>query len=346
MTFYKYPDMENSYRARDVEYIQNAIDTGIIPSDIFVATEKIHGCNFQFTFDPITSEIGSGKRTSELLIDEPFYNFQSIWFLYQQKIADFSAWITSKVAEVCSEPIQQIIFYGELYGNGVQKGTKYIEEGGSSPKFALFDVRVVFSGEDNSRWLSWSMVPEVAFFFGIPCVPKIKIGTFAELLSMDTELESVLCASVGNKGVIAEGVVIKPYVAVDTLFSPQGKNGARYMLKQKSEKFSEHKNKKAKLPKSSTLTDEEQQYLDSFMEYIVESRVENVFSKLSITSTKDFSKVSGMFVSDALKDYRKDNGDGILTVWGNISKIATSQAINEHRAFILERIQFILDNQQ
>lgn len=94
--------------------------------------------------------------------------------------------------------------YGEIYGDGIQKGYNY----GCAPgehKFILFDVKKL-NADGTQRWLNPDEVEMYAFDRGFQTVPVLYRGTFnLEIAKQLTVGDSVLAPS--QK--VREGVVVK-----------------------------------------------------------------------------------------------------------------------------------------
>ena len=105
---------------------------------------------------------------------------------------------------------------------------------------------------------------------------------------------------------ISEGVVIKPNYP---LFF---ENGKRVILKNKGNKFKERicKNKERQI-KDMSLNELEQKYCNIYREYITESRLLSVFSKVGQVNEKGFGMILGMFMKDMYNDFEKEYGDEV-----------------------------------
>lgn len=109
-------------------------------------------------------------------------------------------------------------FYGEGYGNKIQKAGKLYNTEAQS--FALFDVYC------NGYWLSRINTEDVAMNLGLELVPFIDTGTLADMVDMVSE---------GFKSqwgdFIAEGIVAKPLVDM------YNRHGERIVTKVKYKDF-------------------------------------------------------------------------------------------------------------
>ena len=88
-------------------------------------------------------------------------------------------------------------------------------------------------------------------------------------------------------------------------------------LKYKSEKFSEKKEKqKVKVSEELNLSEASQSVLHNLTSYVTESRVVSVISKIGKVGTKDFQRILGLTVQDAIEDYEKDTDVNVKDVCG------------------------------
>ena len=276
MRFKKFSSLENSYR-------QNLIDKVVehgysVDTEQWIVTEKLHGTNLSFWCDGEEVRVASRSQ----FVDGTFYNCQAVIDRYADKLLDWCK----------RSSIFPITIYGELFGNGVQKEVKYGER-----DFAAFDVEIFNQGPLH-KIAAANMCKDI----GIPFVPVIFKGTFAECLSVDNTFQSLLTPEGYEEDNTAEGLVIEP---VEPLFFA---NGSRIYFKNKTSSFSEKKNTSQKTPKSYALSEEENKILSDVLQYNTTNRVSNVISKIGSITNKDFGKILGLTVADMIEDYQKDSG--------------------------------------
>jgi Rnl2 family RNA ligase len=195
MSFVKYSSIENSYRSKEIAEIRRL---GFDQVE-WVATEKVHGCNFGL--HPIDGQVRPSKR--EGLTDGSFYGCQAV-------VEE----LTAKVLAI-GLPI-----YGELFGHGIQKGVAYGEK-----RFASFDIM------RDGEYIPYDEFVSLCDTHGVERCVEIARGSFNELLELDPSFPTRMSAC-GSQDT-AEGFVMKPVTAL------RFTNGGRVILKKKSPGFSE-----------------------------------------------------------------------------------------------------------
>lgn len=113
-------------------------------------------------------------------------------------------------------PCSDVVFYGEGYGAGIQKGGKYSEK----KRFLLFDIQI------NGYWQERKNVEGIADNMEILYVPVVGKGTLLEGVEL---IKRGLISKWGNFE--AEGIVARP---AKELF---GRNMERIILKIKHKDF-------------------------------------------------------------------------------------------------------------
>ena len=135
----------------------------------------------------------------------------------------------------------------------------------------------------------------------------------------------------------------KPYKAViviETANPAWFRNGSRVYFKNKSEKFSEKKEKaKVKVSEELSLSEASQSVLRNLTSYVTESRVVSVISKIGKVGTKDFQRILGITVQDAIEEYEKDTEVDVKDVCGDEWK-AVLKILNGWSAHIV-RSEFV-----
>lgn len=288
MEFKKYLSIENSYRSNFIEKWVSAFPELLLEK--FIATEKIHGSNFSIMITKDSIEYG--KRTSKLEIDESFFDWQNTVLKYKAEFELVQSYIKK-------HDIDSVRFFGELFGNGVQKGVYYSDE----KEIRLFD------GYINDVLLPQSEFIELLDIIGILHMFVPIIGIYEDLktaLEVDTKFDSKLTDRKDN---ICEGVVIKPY---DKVY--EFNNGGFFYLKKKNAEFSE-KQKAKKVVTNFEPSENYQEELNAFVSYLTENRLNNVFSKNGrIEEPKQIGEYIGLMLKDAKEEYLKDNMEGFMTL--------------------------------
>ena len=207
MKFIKYPSLTNHYIARKQSFIDM--------EDEYVSTEKIHGSNISIIIDN-DDNIDVAKRTAfltELEREQRPWNTLATFADEQKEL--IIAWthqVREITQELTNEQIQQVHFYGELYGSKVQQ-MEYQEALDKVRRIRLFDVHVIF---ENERRLVFSQDRLTQIFGDEYTAPVLRKGKLKDLILSVEELQSKL----GDCG--AEGQVYKP---VDDYFVQPDRNG-------------------------------------------------------------------------------------------------------------------------
>lgn len=292
--FTKYSSIDN-LRSKIVGFLQRTelID---MPWEV---SEKIHGANFGVHIDK-ENQITFSRRSAILEEGENFFNYQKLapelekCILQLKKIIPFS--LTSEVS-----------VYGELFGGGFYKdqvqGAKRVQSGVEyhpDIKFMAFDVKV------NDKFLTARDSYLALTKAGFDKAPVIKIcKNFDEVLQMNPNFKSMVPQYYGltcEEDNLAEGYVIKPALHEGVLG-----NGKRIILKNKREGFSERKGKKHTPRVIVTMSDNDSKVYQEVSRYINDNRLNNVLSKEGTLQGKDFPRVVGLLLQDALEDFEKDN---------------------------------------
>ena len=296
--FRKYNSIENTYREEFLARIQSH---GFW-NDEYVVQEKVHGANLSYwTTDGRTFH--AAKRTTNLDIDERFYNFQTVLVRLQPKFENI--WEQLKIGH---PKLTQLTIFGELMGGSyphpdvertpkatkIQKGIFYSPDN----HFFAFDILL-----NRTDFLS---VTEANSHFereGLLHAKTIFKGSLAACLKHDNDFNSTVPADLGLPEItpnIIEGVVIRP---IQSRFF---NNGTRVILKNKNEKWSERIKLDKAIRPEEIFSEKVIQLQEAVKAYITENRLDNVLSKLGEVTTKDFGKVLGLFNKDILEDFQKD----------------------------------------
>ena len=279
--FIKWPSIENSYRTK---FIQKAVEEHPdLATCTYEITEKLHGANVQFHFEP-GEEMRVATRSRYLEPGSKFYDIWNILPKYQQVWDEILDWVDCYTVS--------IRLFGELYGQGIQKGVYYKPR----KKIGFFGVMV----DSNLLYPSWlrgfainrggledSLVPRVDLVDGLEAA-----------LAVGTNFPTTINPIEGN---ICEGVVIQPYHKVYRL-----SNGSTFLLKKKNEAFKE----KQKARKPPIPVDSETLRLHAMFEtYITGNRLNNVFSNWGcIEEPQQIGEYIRLVIADALEDFIKDHG--------------------------------------
>ncbi len=280
MEFKKYPSIENHYQDKFIRRWIESIPE--LPNVSYIVTEKIHGANFQIMIDEHGIEFASRNRT--LSPDEKFNDYQNVMKGCEELIEAFQRIATSY-------PPSKIRLYGEIFGDGIQKGVQYGEK-----QFRLFDVIVDNDILPPRRVMNFLLSKGLERFH----VPIIGIfDSLEEALMVDTKFNSRITNQEDN---ICEGVVIKPYdeCYIDSNMSP-------FYIKKKNIEFLERKS----TPRERTALPDTIVYAQEvFSDYITTQRIDNVFSKEgAIQDTTEMGRYIQLIMEDAKVDFLNDHSE-------------------------------------
>lgn len=142
MNFHHYASIENSYREKIVSECRRNWNS----SDICVATEKIHGCNFSFITDG--QSVKCAKRNSTIELLSSFHRSDILYEKYSEIVKQFFLHSQKRLREEYSIEITSLNLFGEICGgsypgfkssiSAVQKEIYY----SNSIEFIAFDLYV------------------------------------------------------------------------------------------------------------------------------------------------------------------------------------------------------------
>ena len=276
MSFVKWTSIENSYRDKHINYF-----LGIFPEladEEYLVTEKIHGSNFQWFLQPYEN-LMCGSRNKYLDVNGSFQgaSIPALVDKHRNLLLGFQHY--------CDETGNSVRLFGELFGDGIQKGVDY------GPEKRLLYFGLMINDKLRPPFDLLRYIPEnhIAPIVGV-------VQGLDEALSINSEFDSWLSSAEDN---ICEGIVIVPYRRVY-----QTDNGETFILKKKNDAFIE---KKA-APKTVVVDTEVQRLNSEFLLYINDNRLQSVFSKEGeIESPKEIGKYIRLILEDAKDDFLKDN---------------------------------------
>jgi Rnl2 family RNA ligase len=287
--FKRYKSIENHYREK---HIMDMLDHNPIYNCCsYIATEKIHGANFQINFhleDTKAVSVGYGKRSGFITEGEKFYNHHGTL-----DRPEYQELIERVCKHMRTYRLNDIILYGEFAGPGVQSGVEYGDK-----KFVMFFDMWIDGEYITPREFYLIMSHLEASHMTVPAVGKF--NTLKEALEFEVEgKESVVFPKEGNTW---EGVVIKPW---DTIARNKDGDQVLFYIKKKDSKFKDRQSKSKDRRK-----DLPQELLDAqhaFSEYLTETRLQDVFSKHGpIESDKQVGEYIKYMMEDAKEDFFKD----------------------------------------
>jgi len=289
--FQKYSSIENSYNTGFLTKACN-YDGTLLNDQLYHLSEKTDGTNFTISLKH--GEVKFGRRTDYLTDDEKFY--PSWRDVVKESMGELIEWM--KEHTMHGENIDtQYDFIGEMFGPGIQSRIKY----GDQKTIKLFDLRI------NGRYLSRAELEK--FFEDTPFKQTLLIPTYMMVRGLNNALAIEPAGVVSGYNVPdennsynkVEGFVIRPYER--EVFMP---NGARFILKNKTEEFAEKMNNKAH--KGTKQVQSLSDLQTEFLSYLNPNRVISVESKFGkFSDLNDMGKYIKLVLEDAFDDYAKDN---------------------------------------
>lgn len=162
-----------------------------LKDNTWVFTEKVDGTNIRVMWDGETVKYGGKTDNAQTPMDL----VERLHTLFDSKKELFNTTFVPK------EGVQTAVcFYGEGYGNGIQKGGCYKP----TKDFVLFDIKV------GNIWLKREDIECIAQSFGIGIVPIVGKGTLQDGIEM---VRNGFKSTWGD--FIAEGIVARPEVELN-----------------------------------------------------------------------------------------------------------------------------------
>jgi len=317
---------------------------GANPEQIWVVTEKIHGCNFSFVTNGI--DLGCARRTELLTENETFYGWQMIRDKHKDGIFGIFKDVQELVETERGQTIDQVLLFGELFGGiyphpevedlgllHCQKGVYY----SPAVEFLAFDILYTLPGKTEKHFVAYDKVLKILHTRGILCVPPLFEGSLQDCFAFDIKRDSVVPQLLGYpplKNNQIEGVVIKELCGCGI--------DVRKIFKYKNAKF-EEVNPKVPATKYEQKRDARAKKIENFYEeldrYINENRLNNLRSKFGEVTMDNINENAQRLAADALEDFCIDNPD----LWKQIGEIGdtvqekcTKTCENKCRGFIQE----------
>jgi len=187
-----YPKIETLFKRDEKFNITNEIRLPEFKNiKKWLITEKIDGMNIRIIFNGEENYLLFRGRTDKAQM--PTYLLEILQKMFH--IDEFME-IFKDAKEVC--------FYGEGYGQKIQKGGGNYNKGNS---FRLFDIWI------DGWWLEWDAIEEIAKQFGIKTAPVIAKTDLESAIHMVKcgNLFSAISLVEGEAGHKAEGIVARAY---------------------------------------------------------------------------------------------------------------------------------------
>lgn len=294
MDFQKYTSLESASRQKT---INAAVDAGH-EKIMYAISEKIHGANFGIHWDRESDKIRFSRRSGFLEDGETFYA--------HTKIADVLIKKFSKLFEVFNKAFKTMSVYGEIFGGSLngetEQGSKKVQKEvqyAPDTHFAAFDL--ILDGDYLRYDLTTAWLQDYCGFFMAPLLDIV--DSLEAALAIPNDGQSVVPKLLGYEvegDNISEGTVIRPWI--DEIDLP---NGKRFILKNKNVKFNEKGVGKVAKPQEPMSATDEGLYQELTC-YITENRFNAVVSKEKELTQKDFGRILGLFMQDAIVDYDND----------------------------------------
>lgn len=314
MKMEKYPEIENSYRTKFVEYLKNEGLTG----GEWIVQEKVHGTNLQIFYDGFNAKVGSRNDW----LEQSYNFFGNCWVSIVEDLKPS----LNKIYDFFND---SFILYGELFGGvyehplvprndkskKIQKGVDYSPDN----HFYAFDLK------RGDHFIATDLFENLCKEYQVFHAQTLFTGSFEECLNYPNKFLTRIPLQLGLpqiEGNTCEGVVIKPVV------SKVLRSGQRVILKNKNEKFADKQAKPKKEKEPLILSDQAQKLLDIFSSFVTLARLDSALSKQAYTN-KEFGKIINVVYEDILDDFMKDSRESFLCLDKKERDILTKQVRKE-----------------
>jgi len=274
--FVKWHGIENSYQQKNIDWWLERYPE--LANETYIITEKIHGSNLQWFVQPNTP-VQAGSRNHWLDTNGSF-NGANIQELMEKETA-----VLTYFQNKADKFGNSYRLYGELFGDGIQKGVRY----GPEKRILYFGLMI------NKFWQPFLELTYLTYIMDKnPIVPQLSIvHNLKEALQFDPAFDSKILNESGN---LAEAIVIMPYYKV---YQEQ----STFILKIKNESF----NEKAKAKKPVIIDSEVDMFHMEFLRFVNDNRLQSVFSKHgTIESKQQIGDYLKLLVEDAKEDFLKE----------------------------------------
>ena len=298
----KYCEIENSYRNKHIAYFADKND---IYNKKYVVLEKLHGACFRIHIS-VDGSVSYGTRNRVLESNTKFYDWKNA-------VSNLNLDVITRRAKRNNV---EITLYGELFGEGINKGVEYQNE----KRIRFFDIRY------NDLYMPWVEARYLLIISHLPIVPVVKDEVSLEdALNFDVESFKSLINKDAPDDNIAEGVVIKP------MYEEVYLGHDRFILKKKTDKFKESMSKKKR--KVKVADPMVSKWKHSVSEYVTENRLHSLFSK---KGEIDNPKQIGEYIKEYMEDVRNDfNKDYPELVNDNLTKRQDKDIFNHSKDVVV-----------
>lgn len=298
--FRKYKSIENHYRQKAIEDMFKF--NPVYCNCRYIVQEKVDGGNFQVRLTIDDSEplhgvkVDFGKRSSILGESEQFYNYQAV-------VSDFSfVRFLDKACKVfnqmlsADESMKEMIFYGEIFGPGIQSRINY----GDTKKILFYDIRIDNEYLTQEEFIHLMEDVLVAKEFMVPIVGIY--NSFEEAYAVEVEGVKTMINPDGDRN-LWEGVVIKPF---DVIAINKDDEQVLFYVKKKTDKFKDQMKVKSRDRKKdipSELIDAQ----EIFESFLTENRLMDLFGKHGpIERVDQIGEYVKLMLNDAKEDFFKN----------------------------------------
>lgn len=288
-----------------------------------VCTEKIHGTNARVGW--VDGKVRIGGRNQDHTND-----------LQGDSVMGFVKWVRESglATRLNAFANDNIIFFGEWFGAGIQKGINY----GKEKQFRVFDVKF------NGKYQDWDQIVFWANAMNLPVVPLLYRGIpqlpiFDGLLDIQSAVAKELGVETTNN--LHEGIVIKPSKMVIN-----DQTGEWLIAKYKPARWSERKSEKEK-KEFKPLPNETQKFVE---EFVTETRLEHVLdhlrdSNIPIDDVKSMPHVLKEMSIDIFREGKPeiDAMEPLGVDWKTLSKLVAGRTSVMFKEYLhkkmVERLQ-------
>lgn len=250
--------------------------------DMYVElTEKIHGENFRVGVDENGSFVGQKNNIFRKIEDHPHYS------RFNDKLKNEIDSLLEVANMHYETHKEQMVFFGELYGNGLQKGFTWKHEG---LQVIWFDVKLG-SSYMNPDCRNNLLVDEI----GVDVVPRIGEIRLRDALNPEIFNVEIIKSQIANEDFV-EGVVATPLQEPRFWRFP-----SRLIVKIKTKKYAESKQKRAK-------TKPINNFVSEYVDFVTEARIDHAIQALQeagveiVYEMKDLQHLPKAVVADIEKE--------------------------------------------
>jgi Rnl2 family RNA ligase len=291
-----------------------------------VCTEKIHGTNARVGL--VEGVFRIGGRNQEHTND-----------MQGDSVMGFVKWVRSYEAQI-QEVFKghSVVFYGEWFGPGIQKGVVYSPD----KAFRVFDVRL------DGKYADWDAVVELSAKAGFITVPVLyrgfpKLEVFDRLIEMQSTVAQEFGMKVENN--THEGIVIKP-----SKMKVSPITGEWMIAKYKNAKFAERKSEKEKKD-FKPLPGEVHKFVE---EFVTDTRLEHVIDHLrdqgievkGMEATPHVLKEMNLdILREGASEVDKLTADETVE-WKQVSKLVSARTTTLLKQYLRKLLEQAVSNQQ